>query len=95
MIPRSLIKRVITSTLIRTGAGVLRAMRISNHDASATAGYVNIYDGIDDTGTLLHSEYVTGDGLNRRINFKSTQISTGIYVKIITTADVAVSVSYL
>lgn len=95
MIPRSLIKRVITSALIRTGVGVLRAMRISNHDASATAGYVNIYDGTDDTGTLLHSEYVTGAALNRRINFKSTHVSTGIYVKIITSADVAVSVSYL
>jgi hypothetical protein len=95
MIPRSLIKRVTASTLIRTGAGVLRSIHISNHDASATAGYVNVYDGTNDTGTLLHREYVTGAGLNRRINFKSTEINTGIYVKIETATDVAVEVKYL
>jgi hypothetical protein len=93
---RSLYKRVTASGIIRTGAGVLRIVNIAGTDSAATGGSVEIYDGTDDTGTLLHSEYVAAAALpNRPIDFDDVQVTTGIYVKIITSADVAVGVAYL
>lgn len=93
---RSLYKRVTASGIIRTGAGVLRIANIAGTDSAATAGSVEIYDGSDDTGTLLHSEYVAAAALpNRSIDFDDVSVTTGIYVKIIASADVAVGVAYL
>lgn len=93
---RSLYKRVTASAIIRSGAGVLRMVNIAGTDTAATAGSVEIYDGIDATGTLLHTEFIAAAALpNRPIDFDDVAVSTGIYVKIITSADVAVGVAYL
>lgn len=92
--PPNKIVRMTATTLVYTGKCVIESINLAGTDAAATAGTIAVYDGIDDTGTLIHSETVAAAAYPSRCLVYKGLCSTGIYVKITTTADVEVVVSY-
>ncbi|MFM0500348.1 hypothetical protein [Paraburkholderia caffeinilytica] len=63
------------SKLLKTGPGSLRAVSIG---VPATAAQVKLFDGVDDTGTLI-ATVDAGEG--RDIDF-SAQFNVGLYVQV-------------
>jgi hypothetical protein len=75
------IGRAFTSnTLVKTGTGFINNASLSRTGSSGGAGSLNIYDGLDNTGTLMGHIDVGGDDF-RQLTIKGT-FTTGLYIEI-------------
>jgi hypothetical protein len=86
---------VLTSdTAVKTGAGFVHSVTISQNDAAPTAGTIDIYDNTAGSGTKLFTWTLTTAVFTPFTIILDQSFSNGLYVDFTTVADVAVSVSY-
>lgn len=86
---------VITSdTAVKSGAGFVHAITISQNDAAPTAGTIDVYDNTTNSGTKLFTWTMTTAVFTPFTVILDVSFATGLYVDFTTTADVAVAVSY-
>lgn len=83
-----------TDTLVKTGAGVLHSIAFAQGDAAPTAGSIDVYDGVDATGTKIFSETFTTTEFPAYSVLLDFEFTTGLFVDFTTTADVNVTVGY-
>jgi hypothetical protein len=85
----------VSDALVKTGAGILQCIIISENDAAPTAGTIDILDATSaGTGTKLFSWTLTTAVFSPLQICPQTTFSTGLYIDFTTTGDVNVSVSY-
>ena len=85
---------VAADTLVKTGAGFLHSVTISQDDAAPTAGSIIIYDNTAESGTEIFNETFTTGVFASHTCILDVNVGTGIYIGFTTTADVNVTLSY-
>jgi hypothetical protein len=86
--------RNLASALVFTGKCIFSNLILSGTDAAATAGTIQIYDGVDDTGTLVYQEAVAAAAYTSKNILFNITMTTGIYIKITTTNDVQAIIAH-
>lgn len=69
------VKNITSGTLIKTGAGQIKAIVINSH----TSGTLRVLDGLTGAGTLMFGTITLGSA-ERELKFHNTDFSTGLYV---------------
>jgi len=69
------IRNITTGTLIKTGAGQIKAIVINSH----TNGTLRVLDGLTNAGTAITGTITLGAS-EREIEFHDTDFTTGLYV---------------
>lgn len=85
---------LLTDTLVKSGAGFIHTVTISQNDAAPTAGTIDIYDNTSAAGTKLFTWTLTTAVFTPFTVILDMSFSNGLYVDFTTTNDVAVSISY-
>lgn len=85
---------VTTDTAVKSAAGFLQCIMISENDAAPTAGSIIIYDNTAESGTQVFNWTLTTAVFTPIQICPQRPMTTGIYIGFTTTNDVNVSVSY-
>ena len=78
---------------VKTGAGLLHTITISQADAAPTAGIIGVYDGVAGGLPIFVWAPTTAVFMPFTLTL-DVEFLTGLYVLFVTTADVYVTVSY-
>lgn len=81
-------------TLVHTGAGLLGRLTFSCNDAAPTGGTISVYDGIDNSGTLIYSETFDTTPFRGYSVILDRELDVGLYLDFTTTTDINVVPSY-
>lgn len=85
---------VTTDTAVKSAAGFLQCIMISQNDAAPTAGSIIIYDNTAESGTQVFNWTLTTAVFTPIQICPQRPMTTGIYIGFTTVGDVNVSVSY-
>lgn len=85
---------VVADTAVKSGAGFIHTVTISQNDAAPTAGSIIIYDNTAESGTQVFNWTLTTAVFNPVTIILDIAVATGIYIGFTTTGDVNVQMSY-
>lgn len=86
---------VVADALIKTGAGFVHSITISQADAAPTAGTIQIRDGVSSgNGTVMFEWNLTTAVFTPFTIILDATFATGLYIDFTTTGDVNVQGSY-
>jgi hypothetical protein len=86
--------RTTANLLVKTGAGVLHSITISQNDAAPTAGDITVYDNTTNAAPIIFFHTQT-TAVFMPINIVlDVEFIAGLYVAFGTTADVSVTLAY-
>lgn len=79
---------------VKSGAGFVHSITISQADVAPTAGTITLYDSLTEANTIIFQEYVTTGVFSAHSCILDVSFSTGLYLGFNGPADVNVTVSY-
>lgn len=84
-----------SSLLVKSGAGILHTLTISQDDAAPTAGTIDVYDSLSATGTKIFSWTLQTTTFVPFSLVLDIKFATGCFINFTTTADVNVVASFI